>query len=144
MRRTLILTTAAVLTLGTASVAPAAGTGAGTAAQAQQPTTMSQPEAGDMTAMQGLLGRDVMGSDGNRLGRIADVVLTSGNERANVAVIETQDGKSIAVDYTLLDVGGDAITARTVTRDQVAAMPAFEYDDSMVSIGRKAGTAPAQ
>ncbi|MGQ9368101.1 PRC-barrel domain-containing protein [Azospirillum sp. ST 5-10] len=153
MRRILLLTTA-ILTLGGAGAALAdqGGAAAGRAGQAT-----AQPQApgtaggmpGDMAALQGLLGRTVTGSDGRSLGTLSDIVLDQETERANVAVIDTgaADGtgdKLIAVDYTLLDVAGDTVTARTVTRDQVAAMPAFEYGENMVSLGDKGGAKRAQ
>ncbi|WP_051341325.1 PRC-barrel domain-containing protein [Azospirillum halopraeferens] len=148
MRRTLLFTTAAAFLLGAAPAAladNAAGTAASPAGSAAADTAATASDEGSLLALEGMLGREVTGSDGNTLGRVSDVILDAETERAKVAVIETEEaGKSIAVDYTLLDVAEDRITARTVTRDQVAEMPAFDYDDSMISLGRKGEAAPAQ
>ncbi|CAO3428243.1 DUF4142 domain-containing protein [Azospirillum doebereinerae] len=95
-----------------------------------------------------LIGTDIYGENGNKLGDVADVILDPQSGNAT-AVILNRGGvlgigaKQIALDYALLDATGDRVVAKQITEDQVKAMPEFRYEDTTVSLGersRKSGT----
>jgi len=155
MTRTLLLTTAALFML-TAGGAVAQQSTTTTTTPAQKPAEMQShgTQSGQHAGMklEDMVGRDVYGEDGRELGEISDIVLNADNKQPNVAVVESGGflglgTKRIGIDYTLLEMNNDRFIAKSITQDQVDAMPEFEYSDSIVSLNRsadrsKAGDAP--
>lgn len=94
------------------------------------------------TSFSNLMGKDVYGDNNQKLGDVADVILDPQSGNATAVVLDRGGllgigAKQIALDYKLLDVTDDRIVARQITEDQVKAMPEFQYDDTMVSYGKR-------
>lgn len=145
MHKTVIATLSALaLTTGAA----VAQTGTGGSAQAPNSVIMDRSDTARPASPSGsasvehLMSRTVMGSDGERIGKVTDVILgPDGN--AQLLVIQSGGflgigGKEIAADIALADVlpGDGPITLRDVTQASVRDMPEFEYSDSMTSLNR--------
>ncbi len=147
--RKMVLTTLAALAL-TTGVAAAQSTTQSTGPSTTQSTT--QPTASSPTArpmnMPGaasvdqLMNRTVVGSDGERIGKVTDVILGP-DGHAQLLVIQSGGflgigGKTVAADIALADVqpGEDSIKLRDMTQASVRDMPEFQYDDSMTSLNR--------
>lgn len=123
-----------------------AAAGAGAGANQPTPSQLQTMGAGGQTSFTALMGADVYGENGNKLGDVADVILDP-QSGAATAVILNRGGvlgigaKRVALDYALLDQGSGRLVARDLTEDQVKAMPEFQYEDTTVSLGdRKAGS----
>jgi len=170
MKRTLLLGTATALaTALTTALMLATGAATAQTNPAQQPNSATQqnviqqkqnpataPNAvGDKSAMgsdasiEKMMGKDVYGADGKKLGSIDDIILDPQTGKAQLAVLERGGvlgigGKSIGIDYTLLGMEGDRLVAKQVTEDQAKAMPEFKYSDNAVSYNRSRtqGTTP--
>ncbi|SMH54186.1 PRC-barrel domain-containing protein [Azospirillum agricola] len=89
-----------------------------------------------------LMNRPVIGSDGERIGKVTDVILGPDGQ-AQLIVIRSGGflgigGKDIAADLKLAEFepGANAIRLREVTTASVRDMPEFRYDDSMTSLNR--------
>lgn len=153
MKRTLLLGTAA-LVLGTgmafAQSNPAQQPGSATQQniQAQKDNPSMAPNAvGNKSAMgadasfEKMMGKDVYGADGKKLGSIDDIILDPATGQAKLAVLERGGllgigGKSIGLDYALIGMEGDKLVAKQITEEQAKAMPEFQYSDSAVSYNR--------
>ena len=156
MKRTLLLGTATALMLGAGAVMAQSSTGTPSAQpdatrqntdlQKQNPALApgavgDKSAMGDAASLEKMMGKNVYGADGNKIGSIDDIILDPQTGKAQVAVIERGGllgigGKSIGIDYTLLGVEGDRIVAKQVTEEQAKAMPEFEYSDNAVSYNR--------
>jgi len=106
-------------------------------------STLSQAaQAPQKVSFTELIGVDVYGQNGNKLGDVSDVILDP-QSGAATAVILNRGGvlgigaKQIALDYTLLDTSGGRVVAQQITEDQVKAMPEFRYEDTTVSLGER-------
>lgn len=125
-------------------------TGAAAAQSTNQPTTQpntSSPGARPMTmpgaaSVDQLMNRTVVGSDGERIGKVTDVILGP-DGHAQLLVIQSGGflgigGKTVAADIALANVqpGEDSIKLRDMTQASVREMPDFQYDDSMTSLNR--------
>lgn len=89
-----------------------------------------------------LMNRTVVGQDGERIGKVTDVILGPDGQ-AQLIVVHSGSflgigGKDIAADIRLaeIDPGDDSIRLRDVTQASVRDMPEFRYDDSMTSLNR--------
>jgi len=113
----------------------------------QQNPSMAPNAVGDKAGMGAaasldhLMGKDVYGAEGNKIGSIEDIILDPQTGKAQLAVIERGGllgigGKSFAVDYTLIGMEGDRLVAKQVTEEQAKAMPEFKYGDNAVSYNR--------
>ncbi|WP_119679096.1 PRC-barrel domain-containing protein [Indioceanicola profundi] len=97
----------------------------------------------DATSADNLLGRTVVGSDGEELGEVEDVILNASTGDVEQLVISSGGilgigGKSIAVDFAdaTFDQEQEQVRLSNLTSAQVEEMPDFEYQDSTVSLGR--------
>jgi len=161
MKRNLLLTTATVLMLGAGVAMAQSSTGTPSAQSGATPNSATQgamqnqqqnpsaaPNAvGDKSAMgtnvslDQMMGKDVYGADGNKIGSIGDIILDPQTGRAQLAVVERGGllgigGKSIGIDYTLLGMEGDRLVAKQVTEAQAKDMPEFTYQDNAVSYNK--------
>lgn len=98
--------------------------------------------AGNQASFAAMIGNDVYGEGGDKLGRVSDIILDAQSGNATAVVLERGGvlgvgAKHIALDYALLESRGDRVVAREITEDQVKAMPDFEYDDTTVSLGKE-------
>ncbi len=89
-----------------------------------------------------LMNRAVIGTDGERIGTVTDVILGPDGQ-ALLLVIRSGGflgigGKTIAADLRLAETsaGFDAITLRDVTAASIRDTPEFRYDDSVTSLNR--------
>ncbi|WP_448190450.1 PRC-barrel domain-containing protein [Azospirillum sp. sgz301742] len=152
MKRTLFLSTATILMLGAgiamaqSSAQPNSATQQNRVQQSQNPATGpnavgDKSAMGDAASIEKMMGKDVYGADGKKLGSIDDIILDPQTGKAQLAVIERGGvlgigGKNIGIDYTLLGMEGDRLVAKQVTEDQAKAMPEFQYSDNAVSYNR--------
>lgn len=93
-------------------------------------------------SVESLMNRAVIGSDGERIGKVTDVILGPDGQ-AQLIVIRNGGflgigGKDIAADLKLAETqpGSDAIKLRDVTTASVRDMPEFRYDENMTSLNR--------
>ncbi|HYC05924.1 MAG TPA: PRC-barrel domain-containing protein, partial [Azospirillaceae bacterium] len=79
-------------------------------------------------AIRQMIGREVTGADGQRLGRVADLLLAQDGRAVRSVVVELEDGKRIAVPYgdTQLEPGTGPIRA-SLDADAAATQPAYQY-----------------
>lgn len=140
MHKMLIVTLSMLaLTAGAAS----AQTGpAETRAAATAPLATAAP------SVDSLMNRAVIGSDGQAIGKVTDVILGPDGQ-AQLIVIRSGGflgigGKDIAADLRLAEPnpGSDTIKLRDVTTASVRDMPEFRYDDHMTSLNRSPRTDP--
>jgi sporulation protein YlmC with PRC-barrel domain len=116
------------------------GTQAGTGMTGQQPA--------GTTNVEDLMGRTVVGSDGEEIGEIEDVILDADSGEARQVVIASGGflglgERRIAVEYGELQIepGADTIQAAGLTQQSIESMPEFEYGENVVSVTRPAGEA---
>ncbi|WP_434624922.1 DUF4142 domain-containing protein [Azospirillum sp. B2RO_4] len=115
-------------------------------ARDQRPAVAS---AGGAAAQQGnsidqMMGKDVYGENGKKLGDVADIILDAQSGKATQVILNRGGvlgigAKQVALDYNLLRTDGDRVVARQVTEDQVKQMAEFKYDDDTVSLGKRNG-----
>jgi sporulation protein YlmC with PRC-barrel domain len=102
-------------------------------------------------SVQGLMGKNVIGSDGEKLGTVEDVIVDPASGEAKQLVVSSGGflgigAKQIAVDFSQarveMDDDGDdpQIKLQNVTQANVEGMPEFEYSDTMTSLGRGTDT----
>jgi sporulation protein YlmC with PRC-barrel domain len=94
-----------------------------------------------------MMGKAVVGGDGQRLGDVSDVILDPQSGEARHLVISSGGflgigAKTVAIDYNQVQVstGEDQLTVSSLTQSDIEAMPEFEYDASMVSLNRSSQT----
>ncbi|HYD68570.1 PRC-barrel domain-containing protein [Azospirillum sp.] len=141
MKRNLLLAAAATALMAASGTASATGPSpAGTQAMQQQQSQRSSGQTHSMAAMEQMLGKTVVGSDGAAIGQITDIMLNPDTREPNVAIIDARGGKQVAVDFTLLDPQGERVVANTLTQQQLAQMPEFRSsDNNMVSLNQNRG-----
>ncbi|WP_109109016.1 DUF4142 domain-containing protein [Azospirillum sp. TSO35-2] len=93
------------------------------------------------TSFEKLMGKNVYGQDGKKLGDVADIILDPQSGAATAVILDRGGvlgigAKQVALDYNLLNSSGDRIVASQVTEDQVKQMKEFKYDDTTVSLGK--------
>lgn len=121
----------------------------GTAAPSNSMSTGSTSSSAATTAPMGsvsaeeLLGKTVVGSDGEEIGEVEDVIMDAASGKARQLVISSGGflgigEKEIAVDFSNAQPGADndEIKLSNLTRAQVKDMAEFEYNDSMTSLNR--------
>ncbi|CAO3440176.1 DUF4142 domain-containing protein [Azospirillum endophyticum] len=96
------------------------------------------------TSFEKMVGKDVYGENGKKLGDVADVILDAQSGKATQVILNRGGllgigAKHVALDYNLLRTDGDRVVARQVTEDQVKQMAEFKYDDNTVSLGKRHG-----
>lgn len=120
-------------------------------AEAEVQTDAAQTMAAGTTNVDELMGKSVVGSDGEELGEIADVILDAESGEAQQVVIASGGflglgERRIAVEYSELQIepGADTIQASGLTQQSVESMPEFEYGENVVSVTRPATEAGAE
>ena len=97
------------------------------------------------------MGKNVVGSDGEKLGSVEDVIVDPASGEAKQLVISSGGflgigAKQIAVDFSQAQVGMDddgddpEIKLNGITQADVEGMPEFEYSDTMTSLSRGTDT----
>lgn len=120
--------------------------------QAEGEVAVVEPEAGtqgvESASMLGgipiddLMGRSVVGSDGEELGEIEDIILDSQSGEAQQAVLASGGflgigEKRIAVDFQDLQIEGDQVLAQGLTQASVEGLETYDYGEDTVSLGRR-------
>lgn len=89
------------------------------------------------------MGKDVVGSDGVKIGEVADVILDPQSGQARQLVISSGGflgigEKQIAVDFQQAQPvpGQDSLRLQSLTQADVRTLPEFRYDESMTSLSR--------
>ncbi|NYZ16995.1 PRC-barrel domain-containing protein [Azospirillum sp. RWY-5-1] len=131
-------------------------TAPGTAAPSNSMSPGSSSSTATTTAPMGsvsaeeLLGKTVVGSDGEEIGEVEDVIMDAASGKARQLVISSGGflgigEKQIAVDFSNAQPGADddEIKLSNLTRAQVKDMAEFEYNDSMTSLNRSRDTSGA-
>jgi sporulation protein YlmC with PRC-barrel domain len=99
----------------------------------------------------GLMGKNVVGKDGKKLGSVEDVIVDPASGEAKQLVVSSGGflgigAKQIAVDFSQAQVGkgddGDdpEVKLSGITQADVEGMPEFEYSDTMTSFSRGTDT----
>jgi sporulation protein YlmC with PRC-barrel domain len=106
--------------------------------------------AASAASAQGLMGKNVVGSDGEKLGSVEDVIVDPASGEAKQLIISSGGflgigAKQIAVDFSQAQVGMDdgddpEIKLNNMTQADVEGMPEFEYSDTMTSLNRGTDT----
>ncbi|WP_377807741.1 DUF4142 domain-containing protein [Azospirillum sp. A29] len=96
------------------------------------------------TSFEKMMGKDVYGENGKKLGDVADIILDAQTGKATQVILNRGGilgigAKHVALDYNLLRSDGDRVVAAQVTEDQVKQMAEFKYDDTTVSLGKRHG-----
>ncbi|CBS87397.1 PRC-barrel domain-containing protein [Azospirillum lipoferum] len=167
MRRTLIATAATLALLSGAAVAqttsptvgnpssstpsmsnsasPDSATTGGTAGS----SATSGATGGQLASADELIGKNVYGRDNEKIGEVDDVILDA-NGQAKQLVVSSGGflgigEKQVAVDYTAAnwDSQNDRLNLAGMSREDVKAMPEFEYDDTMTSLNKNRKPAEA-
>ncbi|QCO16029.1 PRC-barrel domain containing protein [Azospirillum brasilense] len=97
---------------------------------------------GQMASAENMMGKNVYGSDNEKVGEVEDVILDS-NGQARQLVISSGGFLGIGEKQIAVDIGNatwDAQQERVqlsgMTRDQVKEMAEFEYSDTTTSLNR--------
>jgi len=149
MHKMLITTLSALALMTGAAVAQtgSSGTNPATPSQPQMQNQSSSPTSRPVNmpgnaSVDQLMDRTVVGADGEKIGKVTDVILGPDGQ-AQLLVVQSGGflgigGKDIAVDIALTQVqpGEDSIKVQEITQATVRDMPEFEYDDSMTSLNR--------
>jgi sporulation protein YlmC with PRC-barrel domain len=98
----------------------------------------------------GLMGKNVVGKDGKKLGSVEDVIVDPASGEAKQLVLSSGGflgigAKQIAVDFSQAQVGMDdgdepEIKLNNMTQADVEGMPEFQYSDTMTSLERGTDT----
>lgn len=120
-----------------------AGTTAGMTGSDNMGSTGMGTTAFDRQSAQELMGKTVVGANGQELGEVSDVVLDPSTGQAKQLVISSGGflgigERTVAVDMAQAQVtpGSNNVQVSSLTQDQVQAMKEFEYDDNTVSLSR--------
>jgi hypothetical protein len=149
-----ILLSAVAFRASVADDAPAANTQDNTTPAAPQPPAATQPPAAITVLtnheVQGILGREVLSSANENMGRIIDVLVDRGGQ-VRAAIIDFGGflgvgSRKIAVDWSALDFPApgkpDGRIALELTRDQVKEAPAYEDGKPVVILGAQGKLEP--
>ncbi|GAA4253062.1 PRC-barrel domain containing protein [Azospirillum formosense] len=97
---------------------------------------------GQMASAETMMGKNVYGTDNEKVGEVEDIILDS-NGKAQQLVISSGGFLGIGEKQIAVDIGKanwDAQQERVqlsgMTRDQVKEMPEFEYSDTTTSLNR--------
>lgn len=136
-----LMTGAAVAQTGSSGTATPA-TPSQTQMQNQNSQTSRPMNLPGTASVEQLMDRTVVGSDGEKIGKVTDVILGPDGQ-AQLLVVQSGGflgigGKDIAVDLGLaqFQAGEDTIKVQDLTQASVRDMPEFQYDDSMTSLNR--------
>lgn len=100
----------------------------------------------DRASAEQMLGKTVVGANGEEIGEVKDVILDPQSGEARQLIIGSGGflgigQKNIPVDFADAQVqpGQENITVSTLTREQVREMEGYAYDESTVSLTRQEG-----
>jgi sporulation protein YlmC with PRC-barrel domain len=120
-----------------------AQTGSGTTdPEAAMPPAASS--GATLTSAEQMMGKTVVGSDGQEIGEVEDVILDAQQGQAEQLVISSGGflgigERQIAIDFASaqLDPANGQVKISNLTREGVRDLPEFSYDDTVMSLGRR-------
>ena len=114
--------------------------------QAARPLTQRNTTTVASLTPQEMMGKNVITETGAKVGTVDDVLLRNRSTRASHVVVGAGGflglgERNVALDVDNLRWSGErnALVAMNMTRDQIAALPEYRYDGSMVSLNRSRG-----
>lgn len=109
----------------------------------------ASPSTTAMSSVEQWMGKTVVGSDGEEIGEVEDVILDPQSGSARQLVISSGGflgigEKQIAVDLSAANMNAaeDQIVLSSITQADVENLPEFQYTDSMTSLSRQREGAP--
>lgn len=130
-------------TAGCAQMEDMFGGSGASSTQAQRPLTQRNTMSVASLTPQEMMGKAVLTEDGQKVGEVEDVLMRNRSNRASHVVVGAGGflgigERNVALDVDKLRWSGDrnALVAMNMTRDQIASLPEFRYDGSMVSLNR--------
>lgn len=154
MRKELIGAASAIALMTGAAFAQGTSTTDPSATPAVPPAAvdgMSETPAGnapvDTASAEELIGEDVMGSDGEKIGSVEDVIIDPASGEPTQLVISSGGflgigEKQISIDFSQVrietedDGEPESLTLSNMTQADVEAMPEFQYSDTMTTLNR--------
>ena len=143
MRTSAFVFLSAFALLSTAGCAQMNDMFGGSSTQAAQPLSQRNTVSVASLTPQEMMGKNVITEDGKKIGEVEDVLLRNRSSRASHVVVGAGGFLGIGEHDVALDVdrlrwSGDrnALVAMNMTRDQIANLPEYRYDGSMVSLNR--------
>lgn len=112
-------------------------------------TMSSTTHSAQLASAEKMLGKSVVGQDGNKIGEVEDVILDPTSGQARQLVISSGGflgigAKQIAVDFAQANwnQSSEEVRLAGLNREDVRNMAEFEYSDTMTSLNRphKSGT----
>lgn len=110
-------------------------------------TTEEALSKGDNVRVERLLGKTVVGSDGEDIGEVEDVILDAQSGGAKQLVVSSGGflgigEKQIAIEYDdiTFDNENDDVKVSNLTRQDVDGMTEYEYSEGTTSLNRSGGT----
>lgn len=110
------------------------------AGQAEAPATEAGTEAGFMKTMEEMVGATVLGADRNEIGTVSDVIFDPEAKRAQRLVVDTAEGRQVALDFddAHLELDQNRISMDTTTAEDVAGMEEYSADEADAGTSLKA------
>ena len=100
----------------------------------------------DRTSAEKLMGKTVLGANGEEIGEVADVILNASTNEAEQLVISSggfmgMGDKKFAVDFkqAQIDANAEQVRVSSLTKEQIESMQEFQYEDNTVSLTRQGG-----
>lgn len=141
MRKDLIAAASLLALVSGGALAQSGSSGTGGAAGAMAPAGSS------LASAEGMMGKTVVGADGQEIGSVEDVILDANGGQATQLVISSGGflgigDRQIAVDYKTaqLDPANGQVKLSSLTREGVRDLPEFQYNDSITSLSRRTGS----
>ncbi|HYG91657.1 MAG TPA: PRC-barrel domain-containing protein [Azospirillum sp.] len=145
MRKLLVPVLSAVALLSTAGCAQMQDMFGGTSSQAARPISERTTTSVASLTPQEMMGKNVITEDAQNVGAVEDVLMRNRN-RASHVVVGTggflgMGERNVALDVDRLRWSGEnnALVAMNMTPDQIASLPEYRYDGSMISLSRSRG-----
>lgn len=110
--------------------------------QASQPLTQRNTTSVASLLPQEMMGKNVLAADGQKVGEVEDVLMRNRNQASQVIVgtggFLGMGERNVALNVDRLRWSGErnALVALTMNSNQIAALPEYRYDGSMVSLNR--------
>lgn len=110
----------------------------------------SMSTGADMATAEKMLGADVIGSDGEDLGEVEDIILDTSGQATQLVIASGGflgiGEKQVAIDFSSAtwNEGEGQVQLSGLTQDQIKEMTEFEYSDTTTSLNRRIEERDAQ
>ncbi|UEM04324.1 PRC-barrel domain-containing protein [Skermanella rosea] len=147
MRKELIGAASAIALMTGAAFAQGTSTTDPSATPAVPPAAVDGMPATGAVSAEEMIGEDVVGSDGEEIGSVEDVIIDPASGEPRQLVIASGGflgigEKRISVDFSQVQVQTEddgepeSLTLSNMTQADVEAMPEFQYSDTMTTLNR--------